>query len=259
MRSKMSRNVLTLGVTATDVAISALELPRNFSRQEMLEAYGKRRSERDLVLPENWQQIVSMQMQRLCPDRPQYGGQLPLFAFRGRGGYTMLDDQRPLLTDAANRNASLLHFTNRLVVPLDVERDLDDALDNHIIGAYAQKRIMEAVRSRGCRILDDTSAGKAFDFIFMDPRGRTPGPQIMECKGTRKTAAVFEIGQTRNELTVYIDNRRSYWFGIVYEIKVKDGAAYGGTEPFISLASDEWEIITTVVRWRRRPLELPLS
>jgi hypothetical protein len=59
---------------------------------------------------------------------------------------------------AANERANLFASQNVLVLPVEADDDVaGEPPASHLIGAYAHRVIMEAVRSRGYQIIADTT------------------------------------------------------------------------------------------------------
>lgn len=244
-------NLATLGTRGTDIVVAGLKLPHRFNRAELVEIYGKLRRDRDGTLPQHWQQGISNELQRLGSDFSRFHKEhrrLDLIAHLGSGQYCFRDEIRPKLIDAANQHADLLVTQNTLVVPTAANEVASGSV-NHLIGAYAQQKIMMAMRGRGFKILQDTSTGRSYDFTFCGSN-RYDTPQIMECKGSRR--ADVDVALTANELSVMLRNPFSYWVGVVYSIDLVDGIAVGGTDPFITPPPvlDKWHF-AQAVRLRR--------
>jgi hypothetical protein len=223
--------LLTVGARGTDVILAALRLGRHFSLADLREGYGAIRSERGDVLPKEWKQGVSNELHRRSSDFSQFskeGHQLDLIARVGSGQYCFRDGVRPKLLDAANEHNDLIVGHNTLVVPVPGE-DVVDVVASHVIGKYAQQKMMEIMRSRGYTVTD-TSARRAYDFTFCG-RDRWSTTQTMECKGTRRADGAFAV--THNEMQALAATFSNYWFGVVYNISIVDGKASGG-EAFIT-------------------------
>lgn len=226
--------LLTLSTRGTDLVLAALRLSREFTRAELNEAIGKRRLVRGDVLPQHWRQGTSNELHRLSSDFAQHhkeGRELDLIARVGSGRYCLRDEVRPKLFDAANNRCDLLVTQNTLVVPAE-DDDVVNVVASHVIGKYAQQMIMNIICDMGYRIIDDTSNRNAYDFMFQSHE-RFATPQLMECKGTRRTDGAFSI--THGEGNVLWNNVMNYWFGVVYGITIADERASGGkafiTEP----------------------------
>jgi hypothetical protein len=254
-------HLLTLKARGTDVAVSALELGgRSFKLDDLYERYGRLRRGRGEVLAENFQSSVRNELQRLSSDCLVFGKEkheLDLFALKRPGVWAIRDEARPKLITAANEAAGdLLKIPHRLLVPMEFDRvGQADAINvnkyNHIIGTYAQTRIMEAMRQRGARVMGDVSTTHSYDFWFMFP-GRTEAHQIMESKGTRgskQTTTTIALSEKEHE--VLLKNRDRYWLGVVYDIEIVDGVARGGSAPFITEPpiDKRWQL-TKGFRWR---------
>jgi len=248
-------NLATVGTRGTDVITAGLKLSRRFDRAELIEAYGQLRRARNDALPKWWRQGISNELHRLSSDFSQFhkeGRHLDLIARLRRGEYCFRDEVRPKLIEAANQRADLLITENTLVVP--IAGDVSISSMNHLVGAYAQKKIMMVMADRGYKILADTSLGQAYDFTFCG-RNRFDSPQIMECKGTRQ--ADIACALTPNEIQVIARNLHNFWLGVVYRIDIVDGTPSSGdvciTPPPIL---DKWQF-TSSFRLRRIPNAAP--
>jgi hypothetical protein len=244
---------VTLGVRGTDVITAALTLGNRFTRRELVDAYGNLRRSRGDTLPQWWDQGISNELQRLSSDCSRYHKehrQLDLIGMMGKGEYCLRDAARPKLLEAANARADLLLCVNTLVVPVEtvVFTDHENRF-NHVVGQYAQHRIMRAMQDRGFEIMRDTSKDHAYDFVFMDRARRQTAVQTMECKGTRRGSGA-EFAFTANEIMVMAENLNSYWLGVVYDIKIENGVAVGGSDPFITgppiFKEDRWSLIGAI-------------
>jgi hypothetical protein len=245
MQTSFAMKLVTLTTRGTDVVTAALQLSRNFSRADLVERYGKNRLDRDGALPQHFAQGVSNEIQRLSSDCSRYHKErheLNLIACRGSGQYCLRDEARPKLIEAANKRPDLPLTLNTLVIPIagDV---VATSVPNHVIGEYAQKQIMTAMRARNYTIMEDSSRGRSYDFIFRASE-RYALPQIMECKGS--TRASTDLSLTHNEITVMIRNSANYWLGVVCSIELTNGIAAGGA---ISITAppilDNWHLTKT--------------
>lgn len=241
----------TLSRRATDIVAAGLKLSRRFTRADLAEEYGRIRLARDGQLPQHWKQGISNELQRLGSDFSRFhkeGRQVDLITRVESGQYCFRDEARPKLIAAANERANLFTCQNVLVLPIEVD-DVASEPMSHLIGAYAQKKIMALMQSRDYET-KDTSIGRSYDFTFCG-RNRVHSPQIMECKGTRRADGDFSV--TPNELTVMSLNPTNYWLGVVYSIDIANGIPSGGTALITSpLVLAKWQF-TEAFRLRRMP------
>lgn len=241
-------NITTLQTRGTDLVTAALKLAGRFDRAELMESYGKLRQARGDPLPHWWKQGVSNELHRLSSDFATFHTEhrkLDLFCCDVRAKqYALRDSAKPLLIEAANAAGDL--FTSRNTLLVSRYGDTTQFHNNHLIGQYAQKIVMNEMRSRGYTVID-TSLLHAYDFEFKAPT-RTSVPQIMETKGTR--ASEIDITLTPNEMQVMFENRDRYWLGIVYNIKLDSGQARDGSLPFITAPPiiDQWRFLTARIR-----------
>lgn len=240
---------LTLSPRGTDVVLAALQLNRRFSRDDLVESYGRLRMDRDGALPQHWSQGVSNEIQRLGSEFSRYkeeGRKLDLIARFGRGQYSIRDAVRPLLLTAANERSDLLKFSNTLLVPSQYTNGNDAATHkyNHLVGTYAQLKLMAWARQENNDIIEDTASTRSYDFLFRKRGVRHETPQVMESKGTRRSE--IDVALTPNEYTAWIRNAHSYWLGIVYNIEIVDGQARGGSDPFVTPPPilNRWQIVS---------------
>jgi hypothetical protein len=238
---------LTLSTRGTDVILSALKLGSRFTREELVEVYGRLRLERDGVLPRHWSQGISNEIQRLGSEFAIFAKEhrkLDLIARRGIGQYSIRDSVRPLLLDAANEHSNLFRYSNTLLVPSNETAAVTDSPNkyNHLVGAFAQQKLMQWALQKGYEIVEDSSMTRAYDFSFRQG-ARHNTIQTMEAKGTRRSE--IDVALTPNEYMAWISSASTYWLGIVYNIDVVDGRACGGSEPFVTPPPvlNRWQIV----------------
>jgi hypothetical protein len=216
-----------LGIRGTDVAMAALKCSETFGTTDIQDAYHRVRSARGDAFNKHWQAGIRNEMQRLSSDCQEFAG-VDLFAFRRKGIYSFRDGLRPKLIDAANELQGGF-FGTRLLVPED-RIILHEQAINHLVGRYAQDKLMQVMKEQGYEIMEDSSQNRAYDFLFR-ARERGSVPQIMESKGTRSGG--IDVSLTPNELKVLAENYHAHWLGFVCNIQIENGEACGGSDPMI--------------------------
>jgi hypothetical protein len=222
-----------LHTRGTDVVAAAIKCGDRFNAADIERAYRDVRQGRGDVLNEHWRSGIRNEMQRLSSDAKQFNGDasLDLFAFlpNSRGWYSLRDNARPQLISAANKCDVLYRCETRLLIPAAKTPEAS-AATNHLVGNWAQARIMQWARDKGYRVIEDSSRSNAYDFTFRLPE-RWATPQTMECKGSR--AERGDVVLTPNEMRVLYENYHNHWLGFVCNIQIGAGVIFGGDDPFI--------------------------